>query len=91
MWHSRANANSMRRQNQFFKLWVDVSNEVHPNSRVHIAEAQSPEKLSAISTSTNQKFNTRSSTETELLEVDDIMTHAMWTSYFLCYQGYKLS
>ncbi len=40
------------------------------------------------SLSTKQKLNTRSSTECELVAVDDGMTHVLWTKYFLEEQGY---
>ena len=42
-----------------------------------------------ISMSTKQKLNTRSSTESELVAVDDCMPAMMWTRYFLEAQGYQ--
>ena len=41
--------------------------------------------------STKQKLNTRSSTESELVGVDDMMPLILWTRYFLKEQGYKVS
>ena len=41
-------------------------------------------------TSTYQKLNTRSSTEAELLVVDDCMPQILWTWYFLEAQGYNI-
>jgi hypothetical protein len=41
-----------------------------------------------INTSTKQKINTRSSTETELVAADDFMPIILWTNYFLDAQGY---
>ncbi len=41
-----------------------------------------------ISVSTKQKLNTRSSTESELVCVDDMMPIILWTRYFLLSQGY---
>jgi hypothetical protein len=41
-----------------------------------------------ITTSTKQKLNTRSSTESELVAVDDFMPAICWTRYFLEAQGY---
>ncbi len=38
--------------------------------------------------STKQKLNTRSSTESELVGVDDMMPIILWTRYFLLSQGY---
>ena len=43
---------------------------------------------SIYSTSQKQKLNTRSSTETELVAVDDFMPQILWTKYFLDAQGY---
>jgi hypothetical protein len=40
-----------------------------------------------ISTSTKQKLNTRSSTESELVGVDDMMPIIIWTRHFLLSQG----
>ena len=41
-----------------------------------------------ISASTKQKLNTRSSTESELVGVDDLMPSILWTRHFLEAQGY---
>jgi hypothetical protein len=38
--------------------------------------------------STKRKLNTRSSTESELVSVDDCMPAICWTRYFLQAQGY---
>ena len=43
-----------------------------------------------IVTSTKQKLNTRSSTESELVGVDDLMPSILWTRNFLEAQGYKI-
>jgi hypothetical protein len=40
-----------------------------------------------ISVSTMQKLNTRSSTESELVGIDDMMPIILWTCYFLLSQG----
>ena len=41
-----------------------------------------------IASSSKQKLNTRSSTESELVAVDDYMPAILWTRYFLEAQGY---
>ena len=41
--------------------------------------------------STRQKLNTRSSTEAELVAVDDVMSQVLWTRYFLQAQGYNVT
>lgn len=47
-------------------------------------------KSTVISLSRKQKLNTRSSTEAELVAVDDGMGPVLWTSNFLEAQGYKI-
>ncbi len=39
-------------------------------------------------TSTKQKLNTKSSTESEIVGVDDCMPAVLWTRYFMEAQGY---
>jgi hypothetical protein len=41
-------------------------------------------------TSTRQKLNTKSSTEGELVGVNDVMPQVLWTRYFLEAQGYDV-
>jgi hypothetical protein len=45
-------------------------------------------KGTVYATSTRQKLNTRSSTEAELVGVNDVMPQVLWTRYFLEAQGY---
>jgi hypothetical protein len=40
--------------------------------------------------STKQKLNIRTSTESELVGVDDMMPIIIWTRYFLSLQGYGI-
>ena len=47
-------------------------------------------KGSVYSTSVRQKLNTKSSTEAELVGVDDVMPQIIWTRYFLENQGYGI-
>ena len=41
------------------------------------------------SKSTKQKINTKISTESELVSVDDLTPQVLWTKYFLKNQGYE--
>eukprot|EP00957_Ditylum_brightwellii_P014917 1125017-Ditylum_brightwellii.AAC.1 len=41
--------------------------------------------------SMKQKLNTKSSTETKLIVVDDTMPYVLWTTYFLEAQGYGVA
>jgi hypothetical protein len=71
-----------------FKWWVDASFAVHPDMRSHTGASMSLGKGSVVSMSNKQKLNTRSSTEAELVGVDDAMPRILWTRYFLKAQGY---
>jgi hypothetical protein len=70
------------------KWWIDASFAVHPNMRGHTGGGLSMGRGFPIVSSTKQKLNTRSSTETELVGVDDCMPAILWTRYFLDSQGY---
>jgi hypothetical protein len=43
-----------------------------------------------VSQSNKQKLNTRSSTESELVAVDDLMPTVLWTRQFLNEQGFEV-
>jgi hypothetical protein len=73
------------------KWWVDASFGVHPDMKSHTGATMSLGKGSIYARSTRQKINTKSSTEAELVGVDDVMPQVMWTRYFLEAQGYKVS
>ena len=70
------------------KWHVDGSFTVHPNMRGHTGGGLTMGTGFPISTSTKQKLNTRSSTESELVGVDDLMPSILWTRNFLEAQGY---
>ena len=72
------------------KWWVDASFAVHPNMRGHTGGVMMMGKGAIIATSTKQKLNTRSSTESELVGAHDVMPIAMWTKYFIEAQGYQI-
>jgi hypothetical protein len=69
------------------KWWVDGSFAVHPDMRGHTGGGLSMGRGFPIVTSTKHKINTRSSTETELVSVDDCMPAICWTRYFVQAQG----
>jgi hypothetical protein len=73
------------------KWWVDASYAVHPDMKSHTgATLVSLGKSSVYSASRRQKLNTKSSTEAELVGVDDVMDQVLWTKYFLEAQGYEV-
>ncbi len=70
-------------------MWyVDASFAVHPNMRGHTGGSLTMGCGFPISVSNKQKLNTKSSTESELVGVDDMMAIIIWTPYHLLEQGY---
>jgi hypothetical protein len=65
------------------KWWIDASFAVHPNMRGHTGGGLSMGRGFPIVNSTKQKLNTRNSTETEIVGVDDCMPSVLWTRYFM--------
>ncbi len=70
--------------------YVNVSFAVHPNMRGHTGGGLTMGRGFPIASSTKQKINTRSSTESELVAVDDMMSSILWTRFFLKAQGYSV-
>ncbi len=72
------------------KWWVDAAFAVHPNMRGHSGGGLSLGRGFPIVSSTKQKLNTRSSTESEIVGADDFMPAICWTRYFMEAQGYQV-
>ncbi len=73
-------------------MWyVDVSFAVHPNMHSHIGGGLTMGRGFPIVSSTKQKLNTQSSTESELVGVDNMMPIVVWSWYFLMAQGYEVT
>ena len=75
---------------QVIKWWVDASFAVHKDMHSHTGGTMSLGKGSVYSTSVRQKLTTKSSTEAELVGVDDVMPMILWTRQFLEGQGYTI-
>jgi hypothetical protein len=73
------------------KWWVDASFAVHPDMRSHTGGVMMLGKGAIYGTITCQELNTKSSTEAELVGVNDIMPQVLWTRYFLEAQGYDVN
>jgi hypothetical protein len=71
------------------KWWVDSSFAVHPNMSGHSGGGLSLGRGFPIVSSTKQKLNTRSSTETEIVGADDFMPTICRTHYLMKAQGYR--
>jgi hypothetical protein len=76
---------------KIMRWWIDASYAVHPDMKSHTGGVFSIGKGAVYATSTRQKINTRSSTEAELVGVNDVLPQALWTKYFLQEQGYACS
>ena len=72
---------------------MDTSFAVHPDYKSHIGATMSyGDGDGAVqSISRKQKLNTKSSTESELVGVDNILVMIIWTKLFLEAQGYKIN
>ena len=75
---------------QVIKWYVDASFAVHPDFKSHTGGVMSYGKGTVMSMSRKQKLNNRSSTEAELVGVDDMATMILWTKLFLEAQGYDV-
>jgi hypothetical protein len=70
--------------------YVDALFAVHPNIRGHTDGGLTMGRGFPIVASWKQKLNMKSSTESELVGVDDMMPIMVWTCYFLLSQGYGI-
>jgi len=73
--------------NEHPNWWVDSSYAVHPDMRSHSGIVMMLGKGAVYSSSCKQKLNTKSSTEAELVGIDDAMGQVLWTRHFLAAQG----
>ena len=72
------------------RSWVDASFAVHPVMKSHTGATMSMACGSIYSLSTKHKIKTRSSTETELVGINDAMSLIIWTRNFLEDQGFSI-
>jgi hypothetical protein len=72
------------------KWYVDASFAVHPDFKSHTGAVMTMGKGAIQSIARKQKLNVRSSTESELVGVDDAATMILWTKLFLEAQGYDV-
>ena len=68
--------------------YVDASFAVHQDMKSHTGGVLTFGIGGAVCVSTKQKINTKSSTEAELVAVDDVLPHNLWCRSFLKAQGY---
>ena len=70
--------------------FVDAAFAVHEDFKSHTGAVFSLGKGSIISMSTKQKINTRSSTEAELVALDDAQAKILWTKLFIKAQDHTI-
>lgn len=72
-------------------IWsIDAAFAVHPDAKSHTGITMTLGKGSIYAASKKQKLVTRSSTEAELVAVDDGMAPILWTKNFLEAQNYEI-
>ena len=72
------------------KWWVNASFATHYNSLSHTGGTMTMGQGSIYSTLRKQKINARSSTEAELIGINDVVGQILWTKNFLNGQGYDI-
>jgi hypothetical protein len=73
------------------KWHINASFAVHNDFKSHTGGVMTMDQGAIQTISIKQKMNTRSSTEEELVSVDDIIAKVMWTKLFLEGQGYMIT
>jgi len=85
-WHKTLRAESLK----IIKHYVDASFAVHPDFKSHTGSSMTMGDGAMLVKSSKQKLNSRSSTEAELIGVDDAITMILWTKLFMEAQGYVI-
>ena len=85
-WHLTMGADDLR----VIKWHIDASFAVHPDFKSHTGAVMTMGSGAMQTLSRKQKLNSRSSTEAELIGVDDAITQVLWTKMFMEAQGYPI-
>ena len=72
------------------RWWIDALYTVHPNMRGHTGATMTMGNGSVYSSSWKQKMVTRSSTESEVVRVYDVLPQILWAKMFLEDQGVNI-
>jgi hypothetical protein len=65
------------------RWYINAAFAVHNDMKSHTGAVMTMGQGAANSQSSKQKLNTKSSTESEFVEVDDVISQVIWTRYFL--------
>ena len=71
--------------------WIDASFAVHVDYKSHTGACLSFGRGCPVNISSKQKINTRSSTEAELVAINDAMALVLWCRLFIMGQGFDVS
>ena len=74
---------------EVIEWWVDASFAVHPDMRGHTGGVMTLGEGAMMDACQKHKCNARSSTEAEIIGVDDCIGKMIWTKHFLEGQGYS--
>jgi len=72
------------------KWHIDAAFAVHKDFKSHSGATMTLGAGTVCSISTKQKVNTRSSTESEKVAVDDVLSKVLWTKLFIESQGFTV-
>jgi hypothetical protein len=75
---------------QSIKWYVDAAFAVHKDFKSHTGATMTLGEGTMCSVSTKQKVMSRSSTEAELVGVDDVISKILWSKLFIEAQGYQV-
>ena len=75
---------------QIIKWFVDASYGTHGDFRSHTGGCLMLGEGTPVSISRKQKLNSKSSTEAEVIGVDDVLGHIIWTRNFMLCQGHDI-
>jgi hypothetical protein len=80
-----------RDTNDSVQWFIDASFGCHNDMKSHTGGIMTLGKGGIYCTSTRQKLNTRSSTESELVGLNDVLPQVIWTRNFLLHQGMRIN
>ena len=70
--------------------WIDASFVVHASYKSHTGACLSFSRGCPMNISSKQKINTQSSTEAELVAINDAMALVLWCRLFIMGQGFEI-
>ena len=73
---------------RLFKWYIDGSYGLNYYFKIQNGVAMTMGKRNLYGTSQKQKINTTSSTETDLVDADEVLPQVFWNKYFLEEHGY---